>query len=259
MRTAPLILGLAFIAGQVRAEPPLAVQAVQGGHCRALAPSGWSFTGENAAGNAFGADMQRADGQALASYFIVGVTGELRTSATYGPWYRTPYQAAMATLSQMGRVAVQCGPARTPAPGLFLMECRTPRFAGVALYQAVPMQDNGFVLVMRTAGATPQAWGRDGPVASAVSRSIRCEVPLKPTSFDYTTGLGEQGGARRKADEGDSDYSRWSGMENVHDPDTGQNYWVEAGRDWREVGPKGPGYYVNVNGELRLLSPGRSD
>ena len=44
---------------------------------------------------------------------------------------------------------------------------------------------------------------------------------------------------------GDSQYSRWTGMEHVHDPATGQNYWVEAGRDWRENGPRGPGYYAN--------------
>ena len=35
----------------------------------------------------------------------------------------------------------------------------------------------------------------------------------------------------------------------VHDPATGQNYWAEAGRDWRENGPRGPGYYAHVNGE----------
>ena len=84
-------------------------------------------------------------------------------------------------------------------------------------------------------------------------------MPLRPSSFDYTTGLGESGKARRDKSRDGSDYSRWSGMENVHDPATGQNYWVEAGRDWRENGPKGPGYYANINGEQRLLSAGRSD
>ena len=48
-------------------------------------------------------------------------------------------------------------------------------------------------------------------------------------------------------------------MESVHDPATGQNYWAEAGRDGAKNGPRGPGYYANVNGEDRLLVPGRSD
>lgn len=136
------------------------------------------------------------------------------------------------------------------------MQCRTPQYVGIALYQAFPMQGNGFVLVIRTAGATPAVWQRDSELASAVSRSIRCNVPLQTRSFDYTSASDpkRRGKARDK-----SDYSRWSGMENVHDPATGQNYWAEAGRDWRDNGPKGPGYYANINGEDRLLSPGRSN
>jgi hypothetical protein len=126
------------------------------------------------------------------------------------------------------------------------------------LYQAIPMQGNGFVLVMRSAGATPAVWQREAEQVSAVSRSIRCNVPLKPSSFDYTSGSGDA--ARRRGKAADkSDYSRWSGMENVHDPSTGENYWAEAGRDWRDNGPRGPGYYATINGESRLLSPGRSD
>jgi hypothetical protein len=241
------------------AQGPVGVQPRSGRACNALAPTDWSFTGEKAAGNSFGADMQRADGRLLASYFIVGVPGEMRASPTYGRWYATPQQAALATLSQLGTVPVQCGNTSTPRPGLWLMQCRTPQYVGLALYQAFPMQGNGFVLVMRTAGAVPALWQREGALAAAVSRSIRCNVPLRPSSFDYTSGLGESGKSRRGTAEAASDYSRWSGMENVHDPATGQNYWVEAGRDWRENGSKGPGYYANINGEERLLAPGRSN
>ena len=256
-----LIVFFAFVlaAFGVAAQAPFKVNARNGRHCTALAPQDWSFTGENPAGSAFGADIQRADGRAIASYYIVGVPGEMRTSPTYSRWYATPHQAAMATLTQMGTQAVQCGAPTAPAPGLALMQCRTPQLVGLALYQAFPMAGNGFVLVMRTAAAVPAVWARDATLASAVSRSIRCNVPLKPTSFDYTTGLSGSGKSRRTKEGGDSDYSRWSGMESVHDPATGQNYWAEAGRDWRENGPRGPGYYANVNGEDRLLVPGRSD
>lgn len=248
----------AFGAFGAAAQTPLAADVRAGRLCKALAPPDWSFTGENPAGSAFGADIQRADGKALASYYIVGVAPEMRTSATYGRWCATPHQAAMATLTQLGTRAVQCGTPSSPAPDLSLMQCRTPQLVGLALYQVFPTPNNGFVLVMRTAAATPAVWKRDGSLASAVSRSIRCNVPFKPSSFDYTTGPSGSDKSRRDRS-GGSDYSRWSGMENVHDPATGQNYWAEAGRDWRENGPRGPGYYANVNGEDRLLVPGRSD
>lgn len=132
------------------------------------------------------------------------------------------------------------------------------QLVGLALYQSFPMSNNGFVLVMPKAAAAPAAWQRDGSLASAVSRSIRCNVPFRPSSFDYTTGRPDSNKSRR-GKEGDSDYSRWSGMGNVHDPATGQNYWPEAGRDWRKNGLEEPGYCANVNGEERLLAPGRSD
>lgn len=259
---AMLVAGAATEAAAQTASAPTKVVKRQGRVCTAAAPADWSFTGENAAGAAFGADMQRADGQAIASYFIVGVAGEMRRSATYGRWYATPQQGVLATLSQFGSVAVQCDAPGAPAPGLALMRCRTPRFVGLAMYQVFPMAGNGYVLVIRTAGTTPALWQRDAAAASAVSRSIRCNVPLRPSSFDYTSGLagaGHRGGGAKKGGGGTSDYSRWSGMENVHDPSTGENYWVEAGRDWRENGPRGPGYYARINGEDRLLSPGRSD
>jgi hypothetical protein len=254
-----LLCASAIAASGAAAQGPMSVQTHNGRLCKALAPAGWSFTGENPSGSAFGADMQRADGRVIASYYIVGVPGDMRTSATYGRWYATPQQAALATLSQLGTVAVQCGPPSEPAPGLSLVQCRTPQYQGLALYQAFPMQGNGFVLVMRTAGAVPALWQREAAQAAAVSRSIRCNVPLRPSSFDYTSGPRETPKSRRGKAGADSDYSRWSGMENVHDPATGQNYWAEAGRDWRDNGPKGPGYYANINGEQRLLAPGRSD
>jgi len=252
---------LAFACASALAQTPLPVQPQRSQYCNALAPAGWSFTGENAAGAGFGADMQRADGQAVASYFVVGVSGEMRASAYYGRWYATPQQGALATLTQLGTRPVRCdAPAAVGGvSGLALMRCSAPPYEGVALFQAFPMMGNGYVLVIRTAGALPAIWRREAEAISAVSRSIRCNIPLRPSTFDYTSGLTD-GRRSRRADDGErSDYSRWSGMENVHDPSTGQNYWVEAGRDWRENGPRGPGYYARINGEDRLLAPGRSD
>lgn len=52
----------------VAAQTPLKADVRQGRLCKAVGPPDWSFTSENPAGTAFGADIQRADGQAIASY-----------------------------------------------------------------------------------------------------------------------------------------------------------------------------------------------
>lgn len=248
---------LAVLAAPAHALAP--VQPLRSQRCSALAPQGWSFTGESPPGSSFGADVMRQDGAVAASYYIVGVPAEMRTSPWYGKWYATPHQAVLATLSSLGQRPLQCAAPSTPAPGLHLMQCRTPQYVGLALYQVFPTAGNGFVLVIRTAAAFPNLWARDGEVASAVARSIRCNVPLRPSTADYTTGLSGSGKSRRGKAEGDSEYSRWLGMEHYHDPRTGENYWVSPGRDWSNNCPQGPGYCVNVGGSLRQLEPGRSD
>jgi hypothetical protein len=48
-------------------------------------------------------------------------------------------------------------------------------------------------------------------------------------------------------------------MEYVHDPDTGENYWVNPSQDYDENGRDGPGYYKQVGFDTKKLSEGRSD
>ena len=249
---------VAAIVWPALAQAAAPAQPLRSRYCSALAPQGWSFTGENAAGSHFGADLTSADGSVLASYWIIGVPAQMRSSPVYGRWYATPQQAVLATLTRMGTVPMQCSAPGTPVPGLSTMECRNAQVTGLAVYQVFPLTDGGFVVVMRTAGAIPARWRRDAAIASAVARSVRCNVPLKPSSADFTSGPSGSGKARRKG-EGDSGYSRWLEMENYHDSRTGQNYWVNPGRDWQQNGPQGPGYYARLGGELRKLEPGRSD
>ena len=251
--------GIVLTALAVSAHALTSAQPLRSQHCSALAPRGWSFTGESPAGSAFGVDVFRQDGAAGASYYVVGVPAEMRTSPWYGKWYATPYQAVLATLSNLGQRPLQCSAPSTPVPGLQLLQCRTPQYVGLALYQVFPTAGNGFVLVIRTAATLPNFWGRDGEIASAVARSIRCNVPLRPSAADYTTGLSGSGKSRRGKGEGDSEYSRWLGMEHYHDPRTGDNYWVSPSVDWSNNCPEGPGYCVNTGGSVRQLVPGRSD
>jgi len=117
----------ASVTGQTR------VQLQSGRYCTALAPAGWSWTGENPSGSAFGADIVRSDRRALASYYVVGVAPEMRTGY-YARWYSTPDAAAMGALSQLGTVSIQCSSPRTVSAGQKMMSCRTPEYVGVALY-----------------------------------------------------------------------------------------------------------------------------
>jgi hypothetical protein len=230
-------------------------QLQRGQYCSALVPPGWSWTGENPAGSAFGADIMRSDRRALASYYVTGVAPEMRTGY-YARWYATPDAAAMSALSQLGTVTIQCSTPRVVSGGQKMMSCRTPNYVGVALYQSFPMQNNGYVVVIRTAAAAPEEWGKVGEMASAVSRSIRCNIPLRPSTAEWTSPSSGSREEKRKK-EADSEYSQWLGMENYHDSSTGQNYWVNPSNDWNETGPRGPGYYVNIGGETRKLDAGR--
>src|SRR5262245_65835099 len=97
-----LILTLAAIASPMAGKAR--IQLERGQNCTSLTPPGWSWTGENPAGSAFGADIMRSDRRALASYYVVGVSPEMRTGY-YARWYSTPDAAAMGALSQLGTVA----------------------------------------------------------------------------------------------------------------------------------------------------------
>jgi hypothetical protein len=236
---------------------PAGAQSVRGQYCAVAAPHGWAITGEQATRTAFGADFRRNDGGAYASYFVVGVAAEMRQSAWYGRYYATPEAGVMATLSKMGTEQVQCSTPVGLASGVRQMQCRTAALSGLVAYQVQPMPNGGYVLTIRTAATPHGQWPRFGAEASAVAGALRCNVPFLPSPPDPPSA-GGSGKAKGKG-ERDSQYSRWLGREHYHDPKTGENYWVEPGRDWVQNGRDGPGYYVGSGNELRKLEPGRSD
>ncbi|MBN1822307.1 MAG: hypothetical protein JW833_16420, partial [Prolixibacteraceae bacterium] len=81
--------------------------------------------------------------------------------------------------------------------------------------------------------------------------SIRSVVQIQ-TNSNYSSGSNED-------TEVESGYNMQLGMEYVHDPDTGENYWVSPGTDYNETGRDGPGYYKQVGNDIKKLLPGRSD
>lgn len=232
----------------------VAVDAIHGRYCTAAAPPDWSVTAENPSGSAFGADFARRDGAGLASYMIFGVPPEMRASPVYQQWYATPEQGVMAQLTQFGARAMNCSRPSALGAGYMTMDCQTPGLHGIAAYKVYDTGNGGYVVVLRTAGAPDPNWNRMRAEATAVARSVQCQVPL--TSGRYESPLPSASGKRTRGDDGDSEYSPWLGMETYHDRATGQNYWVSPTHDWDDVGPQGPGYYVTTGSEVRKLEPG---
>jgi hypothetical protein len=62
-----------------------------------------------------------------------------------------------------------------------------------------------------------------------------CRVPFAPRVVNWVSDMPQPRKGKKPA--GDSEYSPWLGLENYHDPSTGQNYWVSPSTDWDPVGP----------------------
>ncbi len=54
----------------------------------------------------------------------------------------------------------------------------------------------------------------------------------------------------------ESTYNRQLGTEYAHNPETGQIYWMSHSTDWKENGPRGPGYHIQSGNELKKLEQG---
>ena len=101
-------LSVTFMAYATTSLAQVHVQTIRGRFCTAAAPAGWTVTAENPTGSAFGADLTRSGGAAVASYLIFGVPAQMRSSPYYQQWYVTPERAVMAHLTQFGSKPMNC-------------------------------------------------------------------------------------------------------------------------------------------------------
>lgn len=254
-----IFLCITFLAPATTSLAQVQVQTLRGRFCTAAAPKGWTVAAENPTGSAFGADLTRSDGAALASYLIFGVPAQMRSSPFYQQWYVTPERAVLAQLTQFGQKPMSCNrPAELLAgSGYMGMACQSPALKGLVAYKVFGAGDGGYVVLMRTAGAPHATWNRFSAEATAVARSVQCQVPLLPSRAKSDMPDPPRKGKKGR-EEGDSEYSPWLGMEHYHDATTGENYWVSPSRDWNENGPQGPGYYTRIGNDTRKLEPGLS-
>jgi hypothetical protein len=237
-------------AGARRAAP-VAVRPVRGKYCAALAPQGWFVSGENAQRVAFGADLRSGDGRASASYsvFAAGTLNTLRG-------YETPDRAVAFAISQMGTVPTRYGSRRQLGPSEFLIEFQNSGIHGLAFYQVFPAGRGGYMIVMREAATAIAVWRQRGSEASAVVRSLHCNVPSVPAAADPPS-LNRRAGSATGNKEEDTSYNQWLDKEYYHNPTTGENYWVSPSQDYQKDGPAGPGYYAPFGNSYVKLDPGR--
>ena len=114
------------------------------------------------------------------------------------------------------------------------------------------------MIVMRTAGTgtAPGAWESRASEAMAVARSLRCQVPMVPAGPDPPELNSKSSSVSNNSDDSDTLYNTWLEMEYYHNPDTGENYWVNPSKDYSQVGPDGPGYDAPYGNSLIRLTPG---
>src|SRR5688572_3629650 len=159
-----------LVAYATRSLGEVQVQAVRWKSCEAAAPEGWTVSAETPLGTAFGADLKRLDGTATVTYLVFGVPPAVRPSAYYQQWYAKPERAVIGQLTQFGANPANCNaPAELMAgSGYMEMSCESPAFKKVVAYRVFGRVENGYAVLMRTAGAPTNCWNRIGEEATAV-------------------------------------------------------------------------------------------
>lgn len=243
---------LASLAAAASPPQPMAVAGFRGQYCMSMGPRGWAVIAENPQRVSFGADLLSGDGKAAASYAIFG-TGTLAPMRGFD----TPDRAVAFNLSRLGQLRTQFGERRQIDRNVFTLPYRTSEAQGMAYYQVIPAQAGGSMVVLRTAYTALGFWDRRGTEASAVARSLRCNVPSMPPAPDPPS-LNSKPKPKPGQEEGESDslYNQWLDKEYFHNPQTGENFWVSPSSDYQQTGPQGPGYYAQHGNDVIKLQSG---
>ena len=233
------------------------VQTVRWKSCEAATPEGWTVSAETPVGTAFGADLKRLDGAATVSYLVFGVPPAVRPSASLSTvvCHARPsnHRPTNTIRCEPHHLQYTCG-----ADGRFRIHGNVMRITGIqegGRVQSVWQGESGYAVLMRMAGAPTNTWNRIGEEATAVARSVQCQVPLLPSRMKLDIPEPPKKGTKNRRKSADSP---WFGTESYHDAKTGQNYWVSPTRDWDETGLEGPGYYIKIGNSARKLKPGLS-
>jgi len=227
------------------------------GNCYAFAPANWIITDSKREGDALG--MYSADRNMYAGYLVMGIQGGL-TTGYYSYMYATPETFLNYLISESNTKMVTYGAPFRDEYGYTILPFEvkgSPDIKGMIFYRvwAIPGDPYGYVLVMRIAKTVKKFWNNLASQAISVALSIRSVVQIQ-SGNSSSSGSGGSSSGDQAAESG---YNIQLGMEYVHDPDTGENYWVSPAKDYQETGLYGPGYYKQTGNDTKKLLPGRSD
>ncbi len=219
--------------------------------CYAIAPPDWFVWGQRKEGDAV--DIGAPDFSTV-SWSALGVTGFLQNL----PEFATPATHIHAVLSGSNVGAhfrVTYGKPIQDEFGYiwqpYVKEDTKPPVQGVYIYRVIPVPQAApaYVFISRIVQTPKQLWAEKGSLALMVGLSIRCNVQLHASPDSPAR-------PRSSEDQMESTYNQQLGTEYAHNPETGEIYWMNHARDWRENGPQGPGYYIQSGNELKKLAEG---
>ncbi len=246
-----------------RTISPLPLKRLSATHCFTFAPEGWRVTDSNAEGTVFGAASPNGD--KIAGYMVSGVNGGVARSGYYGPQYRTSDDYALYIVSNamIREEARYVGEAKTFGYYRVLEFSSAHRRGYVLLYTLpLPGDPGGYVVDLRIAVGTPNN-PRSIADAGSVAAAMRCTAHPKPARTIDISGASTATHGTGKSDDEDvtmaGTYNAQLGTGWVHDPNTGQNYSVDAVKDYSENGPDGPGFYKRNGNDIIKLENGLSE
>jgi hypothetical protein len=238
-------------------------------NCYAFAPAGWANI-ESMQSVGFGYDAFSPDETSMASYGMVGLTGDFATF--YG--LNSAEKFIEVDLSNLGYTnfswlneAIDVGNDYKTRTFKAIEPQKNRPVTGIFLYRTWDLSDGGFIIVLRSAITTSDKWKENSALAFNVSLSMRCTAKLQPSSSPSASSNDEisdmiiDSYEKRQStlDEASSEWSEGMlGYENVYSPSTGDHYWAPLDSKW-ETGPSGSGYYRVVNpttGDVEKLENG---
>lgn len=226
-------------------------------NCYAYAPAGWANI-ESMQSVGFGYDAFSPDETSMASYGMVGLTGDF--ASFYG--LTSAEKFIEVNLSNLGYTnfswlgdPVDVGNGYKTRTFQAIEPQKNRPITGIYLYRTWDLPDGGFIIALRSAITTTDKWKENSALTFNVALSMRCTAKLQSSdnpsvsSNDDVSDMIVDSYEKRQStlDETSSEWSEGMlGYENVYSPSTGDHYWVPMDSKW-ETGPDGPGYYRLIN------------
>ena len=259
---ASLSSSLALAAGpkpnRANTGTPVPLARVGAGQCQAMAPRGWRVVDIDPRSSII--SLSSPSGDMRAVYGAVGI-GSGQASGVYGPQFRTPFAlASYLTGVTFGGQPVSRGSQAVPH-GFQMINWGTMNgFSGYTLFKAYPLYGDpgGYVLSVYIGGGSSANVKRSVPMAMAVATTIQCATqftPPPPNDFHPSRGARCFGSECSERDAASSDANAILGTRYVHDPNTGEGFYV-SNDAWEENGPQGPGFYKRNGNDVTKLADG---